>query len=350
MDIIIFGISGDLAERKLVPALLHLHHAGRIPKDTRLIGFSRTEKHLKHFDLTFEYQHIMGSYADLGDMIKLKNILRADKKQLFYMALPPDAGRDALVSIHKSGLVAKSDAPGSKLILMEKPFGKGYEDAKELINFIHDAFSPGQCLKVDHYAGKKELRDGFNSDNNGHLSTKGTIAFEIIESSTVEGRGGFYDSVGALRDIGQNHLLFMLATFFKGKGKRGDVLVGLEIEPDISKYKFGHYEGYDKIETFFSIPAIYKGRKVTLRSGKGFSHNRASISTENGTITLSSGTSAYENILMGAIEGCHDEFLSDEEVLSAWKFIEKIEVIKEKALLEGHFISYPLSSDVDALL
>ncbi len=336
MDIVIFGISGHLAETKLVPALVNLYKEKKIPADTRLIGFSRS---VKHFELPFEYAHVEGSYERAEDFARLKATLRPDSERLLYLALPPEASIQALHSIAE----AKLDG----IVLVEKPFGTSYADASSLISFVNGSFRPGRCLKVDHYAGKKELR-GIDAETGIRK-----IIFEILETATVEGRGGFYDTVGALRDVGQNHLLFMLATFFKGEGKREDVLAKLLLDPDISKYLFGHYEGYDKIETFFSVPAsliddngVHDKYEITLRSGKGLSRNLARIwigfeDGEEKEIVLSSGPAAYEAILLDALEGRMESFLSDQEVLHAWKFIEGVEKIKEKRPLFG----YPVGSD-----
>lgn len=353
MDIIIFGISGDLAEKKLIPSLIKLYQRDALPDDTRLIGFSRKAKSLDHHeDLPFPYTQIVGSYGDSADFLRLKEILRPNKKQLFYLALPPEASWHVLVSLHDAGL--------GGLILVEKPFGRGYEDVESLIRYINESFDPGQCLKVDHYAGKKELR-GINIDAS-HMSRITSVTFEILETATVEHRGGFYDSAGALRDVGQNHLLLMLAMFFQSHEKesrtREEVFTHITIDPDTSKYHFGFYEGYHTIETFFSIPVRYSKYpdiEITIRSGKGLSKNSSAIRyvLDDGTshsIILTSGTSAYENILTDAIEGKHDTFLSDKEVLASWKFIEEVEKIKEKAREEDAFITYPVGSDINTLL
>lgn len=356
MDIVIFGISGDLAEKKLIPALLELHSKMKFPNGMRLFGFSRTFKHLKHLTIPFEYQHVMGSYDSPTDMKILKELLRPEVKQLFYFALPPDASKNVLVSLSVAGLVSTNDAPRSRVVLIEKPFGKGYRDAEDLITYINTHFLPDQILKVDHYAGKKEMRD---RDTLSALISPPRrikkVTFEILETGTVENRGGYYDSVGALRDVGQNHLLFMLATLLQGDKKREDVLENLRVDPDTSHAKFGSYAGYDKIETFFSVSALYQDMVIELRSGKALSKNGATFTIqyeggEEKKVVLTSGTSAYEHILEDAIMGNSESFISDREVLAAWKFTEELEKIKENAKKNGLFINYPLGSDAETLL
>ena len=363
MDIIIFGISGDLAGKKLVPTLQKLFSDKKIPSDTRLFGFSRSIKNFEN--LSFTYAHVQGSYSSIEDMQKLKSILRPEAKQLFYIALPPSASRDVLGAISASKLVSKNDSKDMRLVLLEKPFGEGYEDTISLAKFINSSFSEGQCLKVDHYAGKKEIRTIVEHVPHGDVKK---VYFEILDTATVENRSGFYDTVGALRDVGQNHLLLMLATFFKifreetEGNKREDVLSHLIVDTDMSKYHFGQYSGYDKIETFFSIPVIlaksdgaHHDIDIILRSGKGLNQNHACIRIEYADgkqkeVMLSSGTSAYENIFLDAMEGNLDNFPSDKEVLLSWKFIEQVEEIKEKIKKTKGFYSYPIGSAADSIL
>jgi len=361
MDIVIFGISGHLAEKKLIPVLSHLYEKGALPVDTHVIGFSRG---VKQFDLPlgYSYIHIAGHYGNVEDFLKLKEMLRPEKKQLFYLALPPEAARATLVSISTAGLVTKKDPSGTRTILVEKPFGTGLTDARSLIDFINESFLPEQCLKVDHYVGKKELRNLDRATIESEIPYIKKVIFEIIETATIENRSGFYDSVGALRDVGQNHLLLMLALFFGGQKNREEIFSCLTIDPDTSKYQFGCYEGYDKIETFFSIPALLQqsdssliSPEIILRSGKGLSKNKSRISIEyvdgnkKETILIPGGD-AYEHILLDAINGSSKSFLSDHEVLSAWAFIENVERIKDNILKNGAFFSYPVGSDAEHFL
>jgi glucose-6-phosphate 1-dehydrogenase len=340
MDIVIFGITGDLSKKKLLPALEHLTQSQALQfSDLRIVGFSRSAP---SFEVSLNHVFVQGSYDNKDDFLKLKNTLRAEKPQLFFLALPPSAHRDVLENIHEVELVTKDDPSGFRIILIEKPFGRGYEDAKSLIMLIKEYFRDDQCLKVDHYAGKKELR---NLEDHDFALIK-EISFGIEETSRVEGRNAYYDSTGALRDVGQNHLLLMLATFFKGEGKREDILEHLSVNPDEHLYEFASYEGYGITDTKFFIPAIIdteelRNIKITLHGGKGLSENKASIVVTHvdGTkkeIILTSGTAAYEQIFIDALAGKSVSFLSDEEVLASWKFIEEVEKIKKNLPLSTY--------------
>lgn len=289
-----------------------------------------------------------GDYADMTAFKKLQSALRPNKKWLFYLALPPEASRCVLFSLQETGL-----ATDSALVMIEKPFGIGFDDAFSLAAYINKAFKPHQCLKVDHYAGKRELR-AFHAEDAVDPTEIAAITVQIFETATTEHRKGFYDNVGELRDIGQNHLLFMLATVLTGKngaGSREEALTQLVPDPDPSTYLFARYEGSHGKETFFSVLARCINPKlrhirILLRAGKALSKDEASIlityrSGKEKKIILSSGPEAYELILKDALEGRRESFLSDQEVLSAWKFIETIEKVKEKK----EIICYPIGYD-----
>lgn len=354
MDIVIFGVSGDLAAKKLFPALQSLAQKRKLPSDVRIIGFSRSVKEIPPH--SFEYVHIAGNYNSPEDFIKLKEMLRQDKKHLFYLALPPFTYHSVFTSLHQGELVTRDDPSGFRLILAEKPFGQGLQDATELLELSKEYFRVDQCIKIDHYAGKKELRELEDEP----VSDIESISFEIHEKNTIEGRANFYDATGALKDIGQNHLLFMLATFFKEHGTREEILSRLSSSTDISSYVFGQYEGYletsgvgpeSKTETYFSIPAFLdkdelRHIKITLSSGKALFDGKACIkikfsSGNTKEIVLTSGTEAYEHIFEDAIQGKQASFLSEGEIIEAWSFIEGIEKIKKNIPL----VTYPKGSD-----
>jgi len=355
MDIIIFGISGDLAYKKLIPAIESLYKNKKLPEDSRVIGFSRKAKNFP--ELTLPFVSVVGDYSCSEDFLRLKDILRPDKKHLFYLAVPPVVYKDILVSLSSNELVTKDDPAGFSLILIEKPFGVGLEDAKSLVSIITEHFRKDQCLKVDHYAGKPELRNLEDED----FSNIKKVVFEIREMADVSGRAGFYDHTGALRDVGQNHLLFMLSAFFKENESREETLKCLKIKTDHSKNVFGQYEGYlqeervnpcSVTETFFKVHATIlrddcKSIDIELLGGKALSENISRIvitfvSGEEKVIALSGSTTAYENIFEDALQGKSATFLSDKEVFEAWRFIEEIESMKG----ESTPITYSKGSDM----
>ncbi len=347
MDIVVFGASGHLSNNKIFPALDALYTKGVIPKTSQVIGFSRTTK--ENVSYSFPYQAVTGDYANYDAVSKLKDFLRPDTKHVFFLAVPPLVYGDLFASIHRSELVTKDDPAGHSIILVEKPFGESGENAKFLLGVSAEYFRADQLLKIDHYAGKEELRKLEYED----FSTIKEVAFEIFETADIEGRGGFYDNVGALKDVGQNHLLFMLATFFKNDEPREEVLKHLSLDTNSPKgnpFVFGSYEGYGKIETYFSIPARLdredtKHISIRLSSGKALAENKVCIRItffdgKTKEIILASGLHTYEHIFEDALQGKSSTFLSNDEVCESWRFIEEVEKVK----VVSEMISYKIGS------
>jgi glucose-6-phosphate 1-dehydrogenase len=352
MDIVVFGASGHLANNKIFPALHVLYERGVLPKDTQVIGFSRTSK--ENVSYSFPYRAVTGDYANSDSVSSLKDILRPDTKHVFYLAVPPLVYGDLLGSINRVELVTKDDPSGFRLVLVEKPFGENKDNADFLIGLSKELFRSDQLLKIDHYAGKEELRSLEEED----FSTIESVTFEIFETADVVGREGYYNTVGALKDVGQNHLLFMLTTFFKGSDLREIVLKNLLLDtssPLSKAFVFGSYEGYDKIETYFSISARLeredtKHIAITLASGKALAENKVCIrvkynSGEQKEIILVSGVHTYEHIFEDALQGKLSSFLSNDEVRESWRFIEEVEKVKSGCVM----ISYKKGSDTSSL-
>src|SRR3989344_7299289 len=173
---IIFGASGDLSRRYLMPAVLSLKEVGEV--DT-LVPVSR---------------------KDYGN---LKNLIKENGAKIFHLAVPPEAVSDVVKII--------SDNFGKKAIkiMLEKPFGNDLKSAQSLIQHIDKYFSEDQIYRVDHYLAKESLQNVITEkwDKNNIASIE-IIASEKID---IEGRVNFYEQTGALKDFVQSHLLEMAA-------------------------------------------------------------------------------------------------------------------------------------------
>jgi glucose-6-phosphate 1-dehydrogenase len=324
----IFGITGDLARTKLIPALHKLFVAGLLPPKFHIVGFGRREwtqeefkayvkglklsegevdsrflQHLAYqqgnFDAPKDYQ------ASREAVKKIDDSFGQCSNKLFYLAVPPIHYKTILMNLHASGI---SKACGGKLgwsrILIEKPFGHDLIMARSLNALLGKLFKEDQIFRIDHYLAKETLQNivAFKMANpvfdalwNKDHVEKVDIIFH--EEKTVGARGAFYDGVGALRDVGQNHMLQMLSLIAMDKPSKMDAktihalrgkvvkhLVPLHkkaLARDVSR---GQYEGYtkepgvalgSKTETYFKIKAFlslprWKGVPFYLESGKGF--------------------------------------------------------------------------------
>ncbi|MBN2657880.1 MAG: glucose-6-phosphate dehydrogenase [Spirochaetales bacterium] len=238
--IVIFGASGDLTHRKLIPAVYDLKKRGHIPEKFAILGIGRTE----YSDRTFReklqsdmdmkdnsessaffqnifYQSLNTSSAE--DYIKLKDRLNNLDRELdtggnyiFYLATPPRLYSLIPRFLGEQGL--NSEDRGWKRLIVEKPFGTDLQSAKELNREILRFFNESQLYRIDHYLGKETVQNilvtRFGNGIFEPLWNRNFIDHVEItaaESLGVEKRGGYYDSSGALRDMVQNHLLQLTA-------------------------------------------------------------------------------------------------------------------------------------------
>jgi glucose-6-phosphate 1-dehydrogenase len=230
-DVVIAGATGDLARRKLLPALYNLFRVGLLPDTCSLIGFARTPGDDETFralareaietnsrtglepDLWQEFAKRL-SYVHAGNGSGYRQLAERcqEPTRTFYLAIPPEAVPDVLHSIGKYGL-----AKGARIVI-EKPFGTNLASAQKLNQLLHDVFDESQIFRIDHYLGKETVQNilvfRFANAVFEHVWTREMIdhiQITVAESIGIEGRGGFYEQTGALRDIVQNHVLQMLA-------------------------------------------------------------------------------------------------------------------------------------------
>jgi len=241
--LVIFGASGDLTRRKLIPAVYGLFADGLLPDGFRLVGYARTEKNQDAFleelregvqasaradswdpqtwhafAKRIRYQH--GGYDADGFRILAKSLeqTHGPGNLLFDLATPPVAFAPIAEGLHDTGLVHPEtpDAPWSRIIV-EKPFGHDLASARELNRTLRRTFSETRTFRIDHYLGKETVQNLLvlrfaNAIFEPVWNQKYVDHVQITVSETigVEGRGGYYDQTGALRDILQNHMMHLL--------------------------------------------------------------------------------------------------------------------------------------------
>lgn len=330
--LVIFGATGDLVNKKIVPALFHLFLKKKLPKLFQIIGFSRrglsdktfsefiAEILQKYYDTELSQETVAkfsqlflyhkGNFRRKKDYQELAKILgqidgewRVCSNKLFYLAVPPQNYKTIFKNLAASGLtVPCGPEEGWTRILVEKPFGHNARTAKELDFLLAKLFKEEQIYRIDHYLAKEMLQNilsfRFSNNlleqnwNNKHIEK---IEIKLLEKIGVEQRGAFYDGLGALRDVGQNHLLQMLALVTMDRpvnfdattirAERAKILQSLK-KPDkekIEKHSFrGQYKTYknikgvhkdSKTETYFKVRAFlesdrWQGVPIFLESGK----------------------------------------------------------------------------------
>ena len=246
--LVIFGGSGDLAHRKLVPALYNLALRGLLPAGFGVVGIGRSDyggeegfresmresvakySRTQPLDETVWASfaeglcYVRGAfdeaslYADLGERLgQLDDARGTSGNAVFYLATPPTTFPTIVAGLGASGL-SHEDEGQFRRVVIEKPFGRDLGSALELNHQVHEAFEESQVFRIDHYLGKETVQNilvlrfangifepVWNRNFVDH------VQITVAESIGVEGRGRFYEEAGALRDIVQNHMLQVLS-------------------------------------------------------------------------------------------------------------------------------------------
>jgi glucose-6-phosphate 1-dehydrogenase len=247
-SVVIFGASGDLTARKLIPALYHLSCGDSWPSPMRIIGVARRPKTdeawrnelrqaLEQFSRTKQVDAArwetfascvsycqgdlgeISAFTDLRHHLDQTSDVRLRENLLFYLAISPSQFAQVAEGLHGAGLLHKDgEGPGWQRVVVEKPFGHDLPSARELnaalTRFVHER----QIFRIDHYLGKETVQNilMFRFSNAlfervWHRESVDHVQVVVSETLGVGARGGYYEEAGALRDIVQNHLLQVLA-------------------------------------------------------------------------------------------------------------------------------------------
>ncbi|PKG81767.1 glucose-6-phosphate dehydrogenase [Colwellia sp. 75C3] len=235
-EIVIFGALGDLSRRKLLPALYQLEVCGLINKDSRIVGAARQEHSLEEFrSVVLEnlnnfvketideevlarfinrlvYQQL--EFKENSSFNKLAETLASgNSTRVYYFSTPPAIYGDICKGLAHANLITDADR-----VVMEKPIGHSLESSIEINNQVSEYFKENQTYRIDHYLGKETVLNLLvlrfaNSlfTNNWDRNSIDHVQITVAESVGIEGRWGFYDEAGQMRDMVQNHLLQILS-------------------------------------------------------------------------------------------------------------------------------------------
>ncbi|KKU02916.1 MAG: Glucose-6-phosphate 1-dehydrogenase [Candidatus Giovannonibacteria bacterium GW2011_GWA2_45_21] len=410
ISLVVFGATGDLMARKILPSLFYLFREKKLSKGFRVVGISRRDiskegfrekmreaagkfdeiaKDKKFVGFLKLFYFVKGYFGDKYTYEDLKKVLEGhDHKIFFYLAVAPKFYKTVLENMKKAGLIHKN-----MFLLVEKPIGLDLKSAREIENLLAKYFNEWQIYRIDHYLAKSGMDALFNfrfgsptsialrSRTSGLLEKIWSreyiskIELRLWEKKDVGTRGEFYEGVGALRDVGQNHLLTMLAYVAMEKPKafhgeavrkaRAALLQRLKIYNLRQAAPFAYraqYSGYrdapgvkrnSKAETFFRVTAFlnagqFRGVPITIEAGKAMPENKKEIVVkfrDGKNIIFQIETRAvkyqyveeYKKILAGAFSGDDSIFLGRDEVLVSWKFVDPIVLVFKKNLVPLKF-------------
>ena len=331
LSIIIFGASGDLTSRKLIPALFRLDSVGRLSKDAAIIGVARSAFSSEEFRAKLEPHvreaiqgmkeewdpaawsrfvsrlfYVPGDAAQAGGLVQLAKFLEPREAErggdrLYYLSVSPDLYPAIATQLGAAGF--QNEQRGFRRLVIEKPFGKNLASARDLNRILHENFREDQVYRIDHYLGKETVQNillfRFANTlfeplwNSNYIDS---VQITAAENVTVGSRGSYYDHSGVLRDMFQSHLLQVLTMVtMENPGKyvadrlRNEKLKVLEavkvptLDEACKCAVVGQYSGYRKepgvpadsrTPTYAAIRLEidnwrWKGVPFYLRSGKG---------------------------------------------------------------------------------
>jgi glucose-6-phosphate 1-dehydrogenase len=327
--LILFGATGDLAKRKLLPGLFHLAVAGMLPARYRIVGSGRPEDApddagfrahvrdaLEHFGRREVSDENWGPFAEslsfapgtaeqpqalLGAVAKAEAELGPQVRRLIYLAVPPQAFAPIIDMLSDSGLTQRT------AVVIEKPFGHDVASARALNQTLHRGFDESQIFRIDHFLGKETVQNilAFRFANGlfepvwnrRHVAY---VQIDVPEQLTIEGRARFFEQTGTYRDMVVTHLLHVLGfvameppghldarSLRDATGKVFDAIKPL----DPTRAVFGQYDGYRQepgvaadstVETFAAVEVEvdnprWSGVPIYLRTGKAMAATRRAV-------------------------------------------------------------------------
>ncbi|MBN1685512.1 MAG: glucose-6-phosphate dehydrogenase [Spirochaetales bacterium] len=291
--VVILGASGDLAQRKLIPALSALYDAGEIDDTIRIIGSGRTEltdeEFREKFNLTGGFRNLLSYHTGMEGLRSYIESAGAFEHIVFFLALPPKVYADTAASLYEEGFRK------NVTLIIEKPFGYDYQSAQELNRRLNEYFDESQIFRIDHYLAKEAVQNilVFRFANSifypiWNANYIESIQINAFEQIGVEDRGAYFDGAGMIRDMVQNHLMQMICLLTMEapvsldaediRTQKMSVLKALEVE---ECYR-AQYEGYrdepgiasdSQTETYAEMKLKinnfrWNGMPIYLRAGK----------------------------------------------------------------------------------
>ncbi|WP_030403760.1 glucose-6-phosphate dehydrogenase [Streptomyces sp. NRRL F-5555] len=412
--LVIFGVTGDLSRKKLMPAVYDLANRGLLPPGFSLVGFARRDWEHEDFaqvvhDAVKEHSRtpfreevwqqliqgmrfVQGTFDDDEAFERLRGTIEElDKAQgtggnfAFYLSVPPKSFPVVIQQLKKHGLADQSSGSWRRAVI-EKPFGHDLRSAEELNAIVHEVFAPDQVFRIDHYLGKETVQNilALRFANTmfepiWNRSYVDHVQITMAEDIGIGGRAGYYDGIGAARDVIQNHLLQLLALTAMEEpasfdadalaAEKTKVLGAVRLPKDLGRDTVrGQYaagwqggaqavgyleeDGIDpksKTDTYAAIKVGIDNRRWAgvpfyLRTGKRLGRRVTEIAVVGSKVPgtsmeirdvsmdfaygesfTESSPEAYERLILDVLLGDANLFPRTEEVELSWKILDPIE-------------------------
>jgi glucose-6-phosphate 1-dehydrogenase len=385
--LVIFGITGDLSGRYLLPALYQLVKDGLLGEQTEILGVTRGETSVDELfakvelcvnevnnvcdpvvlkamrERTSMFQMNLDEPNDYDRLLRKLNDIEADKgvcmHRIYYLSIPPKAYQPVVRFMGDRGLnTGCPHGEGASRLLVEKPFGHDLDSSKSLIEETGRHFSEDQIFRIDHYLAKDSV-EKLLTDRQGQAELDARWNAENIESIDIiakeqigiEGRATFYDPLGALRDFVQSHLMQVLgiltmeapAEFESGAVHAAKETALKQIdEVSAEQAARGQYRGYREevnnpdsfTETFaavtlYSQAGRWQGVPFKLLTGKALDERRTEVTVKwrdqlTEHLSLQDDSRPYERVFADAVRGDHTVFSTKEEILNSWRILQPV--------------------------
>lgn len=345
---VLFGVTGDLARRKIMPALSQVARSADVP--IHFVGYGRRSMSQQEFKdyvvaSTGEVSFVENAHyieGELDDSTGYKALCTyisslQPQQSLFYLALPPRFYLEVVAQLDRAQLCTNTTK-----LLLEKPFGLSSVTAQQLETILSRSVTEHQIYRVDHFLGKPTIRT-LHRDLSEHFAEMTQVSLKLWESSDVAERGALYDELGASRDMIQNHVCAILAQLLSSDPTDPNSRAECMKTFTIGRAQFGQYigfrahpgvDGHSHTETFISFGARSgKDIDIQVETGKALA-NRCHLLTllnEDAVIAkvnLDTDDNAYETLLQECIAGDHTYFVSWPEVTEQWRITEQLLALK----------------------
>lgn len=340
-QVVVFGASGDLAKRKIYPALHSMHYRKILPENTYITGYGRTQMSTdtfsQHISQNIEYDksfidicsYRQGGYEWNDGFSELVNTLEYKKdydicNRLFYVSLPPSVYSDII-----SNLPAMFSQDGWNRVIIEKPFGKDLQSFYTLRDVITKSISKDSIYCIDHYLAKATILKLIEQIPN---IVPNEIRITWYEKKGTEGRP-YFAEYGIIRDIIQNHILQIVSVLTVDTWTTEEkVRILRSINTvDPNTVTIGQYVGYDDSETFAKMPLCINNKKwkdvpVHVSVGKGMNCDKVEIQLGQDVyfIEKQNETKSYEILIEDALKGDKSKFVSFEEIEESWRILDDV--------------------------